>query len=1044
MLKFKKRNSFRIISVITVLSLFLSIGANGIVDVIRADSKICPDLLEIMQESRSNEKIPVSIWLTDIDQDEVERKVEQQIGFTVDDVVVIQEDIPEDLALRIVSLSEDLSVSINEKFTEETHQKFDSYMNRTAKERIIENELTEEYISARRTISADIYVVANDNFTSSMDIPEEDVIFISRLSPMIIAELSARKIYRLVESSSVLIVEKYEEEQFKVDADCVNRLNESKLKLGLNGTGVHVGVIDQGIVDATHPDFQPAPGNPVRLFPHGPATFDNNHHAVYVARILAGNEYGVANGATVYSSCWGYGNTHRERIESLILEKNVSIINISGGGGGGPNPNVTVAYYNHIVNVAYIVLVNSGGNSREPGNRFHSSRASSDNTITVTATVNNQLFDYIHEQGEGNAFKPDIAAHGSDTSSAAPFVSGTVALMMQLRPSLKVQPQAVKAILMASAHTKAAVPTHCSLGGIIPPPMSGFTYDNFGNTFANANIQTSGVPGRYSLEFELGELLQKFGENGCTPIKSNEIYGINVVTWGQNSNNPSSPRNRQGYISVNGARSPLFHAASDYNEARIWSMMSSDGVTARTPGERIALGLPARTNQQWFVYMNEYNGTHAANDKVALRPFVTGVNDRIRVVISPNDTHESRVERIQFLSNIPSSTHPSGYAPLAEVNFRFEKNAEGNVTANRWNPLSSLREICVCRLAENMHQGLTNRQGAGVMDPYRAIAITAQGNYGVGRISTEGTFNDYTFQKERGLSAGLNVSLAWLKPTAMSSPSPIIIGLPRQEMRLILLNGSWVESSILPVSSTQMVYHTHNTWNSNPDFTIRVRKHAGMIPTRYAYAWSVDNEVVEPNVYGIHHIRSAVDGRYLDRNKSNGVSLSDFHGGTAQRWIVQKRNNDLFQIRCFNPIAGGDIGLLARNASDNTTSIGTATAGTSFSVLRNNDGTVTFRWGTNWAMSANGNDVVWTTLGNSPTEAQRWTIEPHPLNNMRGDINGDGKIDMEDVRLVESFLNNSAIPTALQFIMADVNFDGSITQEDRDIINWLRMRFEGV
>lgn len=40
------------------------------------------------------------------------------------------------------------------------------------------------------------------------------------------------------------------------------------------------------------------------------------------------------------------------------------------------------------------------------------------------------------------------------TSAAAPFVTGTVALLYQLKPSLKAQPDVVKAILMASCHRK--------------------------------------------------------------------------------------------------------------------------------------------------------------------------------------------------------------------------------------------------------------------------------------------------------------------------------------------------------------------------------------------------------------------------------------------------------------------------------------------------------------------------------------------------------------------------------------------------------------
>jgi hypothetical protein len=1028
-----KRSVFRSMSMVVVLSLFLSMVTSGIADVARAVEKICPELLIIMQEADSDEKIAVSMWLMDIDQEAVERQTEREIGFTVDDLDVIQEDLPEDLALKLMSLSEESSIVIDEDVVQEIQQEIDDYMERTAEERELERELTDEYITTRREICIEKYTVANDSFISSMRISDEDVISRSQLAPRVIANLTVSEIFRVAESSMVLNIEMYKEVQIVIDSvsNSMDNVNQGRVQLGISGEGVRVGVLDLGIVDASHEDFVPMAGKPTRLFEHGGVGNSDNSHAVHVARILAGNEYGVAHGATVYSACWTANGGFDNQILSLITEREVNIINISGASRHANSVN-EVAFYNHIVNTYNVVIVNGGGNNRNPENRYHSSFAVSDNIITVTADgISGTLNDFVHEQGTGNAFKPDMAAHGGDTSSAAPFVSGTIALMMELRPSLKAQPHAIKAILMASVHSKAAPPTTCQMGGRIAPPLPGFVYDDFDNTFANANAATQGVAERWSLEFEVRELVNELTANGCTPIKMNEIYGINVVTWGNNTSN------RQAYFSVNGVRSPLFHSASDPRDDRIWSFMDN----GMTPGERIAEGLSPRTRQQWFVYMNEYEGTHATDDKVPLRPFVEGENSRIRVVISPNDTHPSRIERIEFLSNIPNSNHPSGYTPLAEASFDFRRNNNGVLEDHRWHSLKYLRSDCVCRAQEQLTQGLTARQGAGVMNPYIALTITARGNYAFGEIGNTAP-QSFTFhQPEWWNATGMNVSLAWLRGTDTGQQH-----MARERLRLDLYrlddngNQKLVRQGNEPISSTQMAYFCSNqqaadweSWGySRFQDNTRVMVHRvnaqSQSPVRFAFAWSVNTASVD-DVYGIHHIKSS-DGRYLTMSSSaNGspVSLSNKNGNDnlSQLWIMQNNVSEFRQIRSTNHANG--ISTLLTGTNNST--VLTGANGGGLVIQRNDDGTV--RIGqphSGLVLTAVGNTAVWQTNNNLPT--QRWELETHRWSFMQGDVNRDGEIDSVDWRLIRNFANGSQTPTALEFYLSDVNRDGVVNTRD--------------
>ncbi|MCL1903926.1 MAG: hypothetical protein FWF94_05875 [Oscillospiraceae bacterium] len=98
---------------------------------ISPEDKIDPALQEIMENSKATEKIPVSIWLTDIDQEAVDRTVERKTGLTRDNLEVVKENISDDLALEIMSLSED---SVIDKKVE---KEFDDYMERTSKAHIL-------------------------------------------------------------------------------------------------------------------------------------------------------------------------------------------------------------------------------------------------------------------------------------------------------------------------------------------------------------------------------------------------------------------------------------------------------------------------------------------------------------------------------------------------------------------------------------------------------------------------------------------------------------------------------------------------------------------------------------------------------------------------------------------------------------------------------------------------------------------------------------------------------------------------------------------
>lgn len=95
---------------------------------------------------------------------------------------------------------------------------------------------------------------------------------------------------------------------------------------------------------------------------------------------------------------------------------------------GWPNVISPSSGYNSIAAGAYNFNANP--------NRMHDYRF---NQIDITEQVN---------------YKPDIVVASPSTSEASPMVTGIIAMMIQLKPSLSANPELIKAILMASCHRK--------------------------------------------------------------------------------------------------------------------------------------------------------------------------------------------------------------------------------------------------------------------------------------------------------------------------------------------------------------------------------------------------------------------------------------------------------------------------------------------------------------------------------------------------------------------------------------------------------------
>ena len=168
-----------------------------------------------------------------------------------------------------------------------------------------------------------------------------------------------------------------------------------------------------------------------------------------------------------------------------------------------------------------------------------------------------------------------------------------------------------------------SVPESCHYGGTIAPPTSdgnGAIRIPNGNALAGNSGDNAT---RRVLDFNAQNLISG------TAVALSDIYGLEIKTWGSNT------ENRQMFIQVNGVDSPMFHGSSTPHAERINAIMSHGEIAPRT-------------EENILKYMNMYSGSpKVASNVVDVTPFAeSGAFD---VRIRANSDHVSFVEEVRLL-----------------------------------------------------------------------------------------------------------------------------------------------------------------------------------------------------------------------------------------------------------------------------------------------------------------------------------------------------------------------------------------------------------
>jgi subtilisin family serine protease len=227
--------------------------------------------------------------------------------------------------------------------------------------------------------------------------------------------------------------------------------SDNRFSYGTTGAGVNIYVVDGGVF-AAHPDF----GGRVRAAwtwdANYPAGQDCSGHGTAVASVAAGNDYGVAKGATIWSvranDCddWSWSSTLEAGIDWVTGHHiKPAVLNFSYGAPSFWDGVAPGSMHDAVVRAkaAGIFVVVSAGNTNTDA--CTQSPANAREVMTVGATrADDQRASFSNYGSCVDIFAPgdavDVASYRggyalmSGTSFSAPMVAGVAALLYEKYP----------------------------------------------------------------------------------------------------------------------------------------------------------------------------------------------------------------------------------------------------------------------------------------------------------------------------------------------------------------------------------------------------------------------------------------------------------------------------------------------------------------------------------------------------------------------------------------------------------------------------------
>lgn len=344
---------------------------------------------------------------------------------------------------------------------------------------------------------------------------------------------------------------------------------------------------------------------------------------------------------------------------------------------------------------------------------------------------------------------------------------------------------------------------------------------------------------------------------------------------------------------------------------------------------------------------------------------------------------------------------------------------------------------------ETMEAGITEKQGAGIIDPYIALSIVANKQYGQRELSGSQDYIYFVQPKYDGTK--MNVSVAWNLPYSEVDQA----GMTRQEimaynkqicnidMKVYKDGGELIASSKLPNSSTEMAYIPLN--NDTKEYKINVYKENCLSSSiTYGYAWSTDDITYQiPSKTGLYFIRNQHNNLSLDVDTAGCLYQNSFTGNESQKWVVKKAVKE----GCFkllNDTCVGDVGFSSSYNSIPVPVKMVQSGVVAIEFKENDDDTISLNlyhpeYGFSCAVQPEsgsatvGTKMAWANISET-NNLQRWYFSK--VNYRQGDINQDGCINNSDYIQLCDCVENKNLYTESEKYLADMNRNNRLDEDD--------------
>ena len=324
------------------------IPAGAVTLPVNVTEKISASLQTAMNEAASGEKLPVYIWTQDVDHAEVEQQVEAKTGLSADSLVSQQKKADFDVA-RMASI-------------EQANQTMQAHLEETEAVREQERIQTNAYVEARRQTYVAEYSAKNARSLNRLGVNEEDILFQSQYSPMVVVNMSPGEIASASKNAAVVSMGLCQKSIMRDDsiASSMETIEADVSVTVLTGEGVKIGQIEPGAPNASDARY----GGKLTVLGG-----NYSDHATKVALVI----HNMAPEAQIYSVGLGeeiYLSTFYSNVENL-LNLGVRVINMSASWERS-NKNTdywyspTEQWLDHISGTHEVTIVKSAGNN-DPG-----------------------------------------------------------------------------------------------------------------------------------------------------------------------------------------------------------------------------------------------------------------------------------------------------------------------------------------------------------------------------------------------------------------------------------------------------------------------------------------------------------------------------------------------------------------------------------------------------------------------------------------------------------------------------------------------------